>query len=530
MEIEAGVHSLGGACNIGVTTGKAFCGSVGKPIRREYCVVGDVVIMSARLMASKANVGQIFCDQATVSAVGQQVEFLALPPITVKSRVVPVPVFNPRRLISSTAMSTTFPLVLVGRKPELSALLASAQRLGGPKPLGTTVVVTGASGIGKSHLLRCIAAQISAPGFVEDARGLRPRVTVLFAASGPAVANGASMAVWVPVLRGCLGIDSHVLDLASISRQVDSFLDRHPPADPAVAKAQLEDVIGGGSLCREEGDPVQAQQVAACVHVVETAAKSMAAGLCVIVEDSQLLEADSWALISKLSSRLHASGGECAPLLLVLPMRGTVDQHTAEEHLLLQEVLQLDEQPDTGCLVELHPFSSSDVEELVRSTTAVDAVDADVTELMYSELLGVPQFTIEQLASLQLAGAFYVEDQHDAGESTRVLKLVDAVASRLALDVPYSLELRVTRGFVGLAPRCQLTVQTAAAIGRNFSKSTVVSAHPDRPSAEEVAEDIDAACRAGFLRYAAVDEDASSMHDSEFASNTVSDPAAYRDL
>jgi hypothetical protein len=56
-------------------TGEAFCGSVGKPARTEYCVVGDVVIMSARLMASKSNHGQIFCDKFTVATVENKVEF-----------------------------------------------------------------------------------------------------------------------------------------------------------------------------------------------------------------------------------------------------------------------------------------------------------------------------------------------------------------------------------------------------------------------------------------------------------------------
>lgn len=35
---------------IGITTGNAFCGSVGSAKRQEYAMVGDIVNLSARLM------------------------------------------------------------------------------------------------------------------------------------------------------------------------------------------------------------------------------------------------------------------------------------------------------------------------------------------------------------------------------------------------------------------------------------------------------------------------------------------------
>ncbi|KAF1331130.1 Adenylate cyclase type 10, partial [Globisporangium splendens] len=44
--------------------GNAFCGSVGSSVRAEYAVVGDVINLAARLMAS-ARIGEILCDEKT---------------------------------------------------------------------------------------------------------------------------------------------------------------------------------------------------------------------------------------------------------------------------------------------------------------------------------------------------------------------------------------------------------------------------------------------------------------------------------
>eukprot|EP01052_Picozoa_sp_SAG31_P022098 SAG31_NODE_1742_length_7385_cov_40.678836_5_plen_562_part_00 len=535
MEIEAGVQGLGGSCNIGVTTGKAFCGSVGKLIRREYCVVGDVVIMSARLMASKANHGQIFCDRATVSAVGQEVAFETMAPITVKSRVAKVPVFTPRRLVSATSCvddSDGASLTLVGREKQLTTLLASARQLhghGSTAAHGRVIVISGPPGIGKTHLVRYVAKTISAAGFVEDTRSLRPRVSVHFAGSGPLVANGAAMAAWLPVLQGCLGIEPESFDSASIAKQINIFLAQHPPPQGlAVVTRQLVDILAGHSLCREDSDPVLAQQVATCAHVIESTAHMLPAGLCVIIEDVQYLENDSWALVSKLAGNLHASGGKSAPLLLLLPLRGNIKQQSEEEQAIVQEVLS-QSSPDTGHALVLSPLNRSSVEDLIKCWTGVDLVDDDVTDLVYDELLGVPQFIMEQLALLQLSGAFVVESHMitETGVAKRKLKLVDATASRMALDVPYSLELGVTRSFAALHKRCQLTVQIAAAIGRSFTLLLLTSAHPDGPTSEQVWDDLSAAILVGLLRQTLSAENESEKVVSngdqqfEFASNTV---------
>ena len=79
--------------SVGVTTGTAFCGTVGERQRREYSVLGDVVNLSARLMSHVKNgkdaggrhSGGVLVDETTYKLARHcGIEFFDLPPIKLK--------------------------------------------------------------------------------------------------------------------------------------------------------------------------------------------------------------------------------------------------------------------------------------------------------------------------------------------------------------------------------------------------------------------------------------------------------------
>jgi class 3 adenylate cyclase/tetratricopeptide (TPR) repeat protein len=168
LEIAEALFKLSIMTSVGVTTGQTFCGDVGSEERREYAVVGDVVNLSARLMAH-SNVG-VLCDGETYKATSEFVEYVELAPIRVKGKKDPIPVFKPRsaksvdaqkQAASRRATTQKDQMNLIARARETGVLEAAVQRLvkvapdadKKKLPAASMLIVQGAAGVGKTRLL-----------------------------------------------------------------------------------------------------------------------------------------------------------------------------------------------------------------------------------------------------------------------------------------------------------------------------------------------------------------------------------------
>ena len=97
-QISAGDAFVGIRASVGITTGYAFTGLVGGTSRCEYTTHGPLVNLAARLMVA-SEFGPLV-DEETKEAcmrTSSLIEFDTKPPITVKGKVEPVPVFVPFR-------------------------------------------------------------------------------------------------------------------------------------------------------------------------------------------------------------------------------------------------------------------------------------------------------------------------------------------------------------------------------------------------------------------------------------------------
>eukprot|EP00741_Cyanophora_paradoxa_P005285 tig00000870_g5124.t1 len=194
----------------GIAAGRTFCGTLGAPCRKEYALIGDSVILAARLMgkareaigaggeegaAPGAPLQEVLCDQSIVTGVAARgrstaVSFEALPPALLKGFPEAVPVFRPgpgplgakegvpspvhssrrpsvasdgaRGLVPGAA-AQRHPAALVGRDVELQRAAEAVEALAA-RGRGSTLVVEAEAGMGKTRLLREVRRACAARG------------------------------------------------------------------------------------------------------------------------------------------------------------------------------------------------------------------------------------------------------------------------------------------------------------------------------------------------------------------------------
>ncbi|HET8771456.1 MAG TPA: adenylate/guanylate cyclase domain-containing protein [Gemmatimonadaceae bacterium] len=81
---------------IGLNVGDVFAGNIGSDRRLEYTVIGDPVNVSSRL-CGKAEAGEILLSEEFRSALGAPPPLEALPPMELKGKSQPLPVFRVKR-------------------------------------------------------------------------------------------------------------------------------------------------------------------------------------------------------------------------------------------------------------------------------------------------------------------------------------------------------------------------------------------------------------------------------------------------
>jgi class 3 adenylate cyclase len=178
-------------CAVGIATGRLFCGVRGSEVRREWAIVGDRMNLAARL--ARAAGSGLLCDDGTAQAASAKLRFETLPPIALKGKARPVPVFRPLGGSEAAVGPSSRPdRELVGRSAEgeqFDAWLADCAE----RRRGGAWLIEGEAGIGKSALLAELARRA-------DARA----VTVL-RGEGDAVESATAYYAWRGVLRGLLG-------------------------------------------------------------------------------------------------------------------------------------------------------------------------------------------------------------------------------------------------------------------------------------------------------------------------------------
>jgi class 3 adenylate cyclase len=457
MAMQAELRKLGMRSAIDVTTGQAFCGSIGNAVRREYTLMGDVVNLSARLMQAAPD--DILCDAPTARSATGRVQLTALTPIYVKGKQEPIAIYRPASdttVAPAQSLRAQVKTPMVGRASE-RAVLAEQLALLVSSGHGSRLIVAGEAGIGKSRLLDDLIAQARA----QD-------VTTLVGA-GDAIERTTPYYPWRRVFSQLFHLEG-VLDAPAAKRT--HVLHQLPP-DPQVLQLSplLSTVLAlewpDNECTRGMTGKTRADKThEILVRLLQATADQ--APIVLVMEDLHWLDSGSLALLLLASQRVQ-------PLLLVASTRPMTEPLPADYSQLLQA-------PTTQTL-QLANMPVAEALELVCRCLEIDCLPEPVAALIRDKAEGNPFFSEELALAMRDAGLIQIADGQ--------CQITPAAGAPMSWALPDTIQGVITSRIDRLGPSEQMTLKVASVIGREFAYRTLHDIHPIDSDKEKLSQHFD---------------------------------------
>lgn len=469
LMIRKELNGLKVRSNIGITTGRIFCGSIGNEARREYTTIGNAVNLSARLMGAASNQFEliekygvpILCDRLTYDGAKDAVEFESLSPQQVKGRMEAVEVFHPLGLKKSVMRPKT---ELIGRQEEKTLIANALQEL----TRGTahqTIILQGEAGIGKSRL------------FEDLARQAETLDVNMFSGGGDSIEKSNPYHAWRPIFNRILNIENistsvELTDDDRITLQ-NRVLTQLREIDPDLARyAPLLDVVLPVTISENEFTSAMSGEIRGSnIREVLTRLLNHEAGrapLLIVMEDLHWFDSSSWSLLVDVQQKVR-------PLFLALNTRPLSDP-------VPLQFKQLQESAEAR-LVRLEAMMLDDVEALVCQRLGVKSIPPIIGRLIREKSEGHPFFAEELAYAMRDSGVLIIQDQE--------CLINPRFANFAALSLPDTLQAAITNRIDSLDPSQQLTLKVASVIGRIFALRVLEAVHPieaDKPSLPDYME------------------------------------------
>eukprot|EP00741_Cyanophora_paradoxa_P020965 tig00021319_g20239.t2 len=540
IEIGQRLKKFSLGCSIGVTSGRAFCGTVGSPMRMEYAVVGDVVNLSARLMSNaKGEMGNILIDEATYTAASSSVTCNPKGSIKVKGKELPIKVFNPlfkyavgRGASNSASAANQRKTALVGRSIEVQLLSEAASRLvrerthfQGPR----VIVVEGESGVGKTRLVQEAVGLGSAHGkegrFVFDASATEMEAgqplavwrrlysaiaNELMTSHGGAAAAEAEAGAGPAKAGSASGAAGSLKNLQFVSQikvrtqgwMVNVKRQRFMQRVEQLGGRELAERVSllNGLVPLELPESEVTKKMAARKRPEElrrlladlTVALAAYLPVTLIIDDAHWMDAESWEVLEAV---MKASKS----VLLVLAMRAW--NATAQRSVppQLQRFLQSAGRGADGEArrVALAPLAREDVLAMIEDALAVRALPETFASMILQRAQGNAYFSLELAYAARDKGIIEIRD------ARATMSASAETLSNLDVILPATLQGVISSRIDGLPPGHQLVLKVAACIGPQFEYEILRTVYPVEADKPELPTVIEALEERAFIARAA---------------------------
>lgn len=485
-----------GGVRIGLNQGQAWCGAYGGRTRHTYGVLSDAVNVAARLM-DQAKPGEILLTSEMAKPLQAYFKLEAMDERTLKGKSVPVPVSRLAKVQPPSAplAKTVSRPALVGRERDLLMLMDIWQTVSAGA--SRVVRLTGAQGVGKSHLVDEFAIEVA------NRDGL---VCV-----GRSQINDTAYRPWRVVLMQLLNVpegdhrpeEQAVAALATLQVLQPRLMTRAP-----LLGGVLGVPISDNPVTAELGlDPALRREALWTLVIDIVRAVARQRPVLLWFDDVHWMDGDSRALLVAVSQALDA---QACPVLLLGTRRPLPawenDPFVAWEKLSIYRALLLTELRDSSVTTLVENQLGGKVQPLALA-------------FIRRRVQGNAFYTCELVKAMQEAGHLVQRTEGVWHLSKRIFDLLRAQHclvrdrqngwltlspdARIPIDelgIPDSIQRAFTARKDALEPKLQETLKTASVIGPRFEIGVLAQVHLSSPKRDALESQMAELERRAFVR------------------------------
>jgi class 3 adenylate cyclase/tetratricopeptide (TPR) repeat protein len=431
--------------DVGIATGRVFWGPIGSQARRQYCLVGSVMSLGARIMQHAR--GEVLCCPETQAAVRGYITWELAGQHSLKGFPGATALHRPRltRLPLSRRQRMRAVHGRTSERAELAPAVARAAR-----GEGGTVLIEAHAGAGKTVLIEALYGLAR--------RGRVRTLTV----TGNAIEQSMPYLAFRDAMLDLLWLSPREEpEPAFIAREIAAHVDGLP------GMAGLAPLLGGllGVAMRDtpQTEPLEgvlrADRIADLVlALLESFGQN---GLVLVIEDLHWLDSASLRLVREVQRRVPS-------VALVMTSRPIASM--SEELHALRERVQL--------RIELAPLPARDISSIVADRLGALRVAPQALALIVERSAGNPLFAESLAMSLVRHGLLMVRDTEIVlvpganWHEERVPSSLDAVIGARIDALPTPMDLA--------------TLKAAAVLGPTFDLAILELVHPEAPPRESL--------------------------------------------